>query len=170
MTLPEVINGYNVYDGNSKKLIGISDEVSLPSVDSKTTTISGAGILGDFDATVIGQFNGMEMEVPFRMLYGDVFKLFKLDEVAKLTLRGSEQTMKDGEIKHIPLKVSVRGMAKTLEPGKVKNGEPTGSSVKLSLYYIKILLDGKEKLYIDILNNKFKVNGKDMLSKINKNC
>ena len=170
MKMPQVINNYNVYDGNSKKLIGISDEVSLPSIESKTNTITGAGVLGDFDASVIGQFNSMEMEVPFRMLYGDIFSLFKIDEVTKLTLRGSEQIMSDGVIEHIPLKVSVRGTAKALEPGKVKNGEPTGSSVKISLYFIKIIVDSKEKLYIDVLNGVFKVNGKDMLKKITKNC
>ena len=170
MKLPEVINNYNVYDEDTNKLIGVSDEVTLPNIESKTATIAGAGLLGEYDAPVLGQFNAMETDIPFRMLYGDVFKLFKLNKTTKLTFRGSEQVMADGELEHIALKVSIRGRAKSLEPGKLKGGESMGSSVKLALHYIKIDVDGKTKLLIDVLNGKFEVDGKDMLSKISKNC
>jgi P2 family phage contractile tail tube protein len=170
MKLPEVINNYNAYDENSNKIIGLSDQITLPNIENKTVTVSGAGLLGDFDAIALGQFNSMEMDIPFRMLYGDVFKLFRLNKVTKLTLRGSEQVQEDGELKHVGLKVSVRGHTKSLEPGKVKGGETMDASVKLSLYYIKIMIDGKDKLLLDVINGKFEVDGKDMLNQISKNC
>lgn len=170
MKLPEVINNYNVYDEDSNKLIGISDEVTLPNIESKTATIAGAGLLGEYDAPVLGQFSAMESDIPFRMLYGDVFKLFKLNKVTKLTFRGSEQVMSDGELKHVCLKVSIRGRAKSLEPGKLKGGESMNASIKLALHYIKITVNGKTKLLLDVLNGKFEVDGKDMLSQISKNC
>ena len=170
MKMPEVINNYNVYDENSKKLIGISEEVTLPNIESKTATIAGAGLLGEYDAPVLGQFSAMDTDIPFRMLYGDVFKLFKLNKVTKLVFRGSEQVMSDGELKSVGLKVSIRGRAKALEPGKIKGGESMGSSVKIALHYIKIVVDGKEKLLLDILNGKFEIDGKDMLKQISKNC
>jgi P2 family phage contractile tail tube protein len=170
MKLPEVINNYNVYDEDSNKLIGISDEVTLPNIESKIATIAGAGLLGEYDAPVLGQFSAMESNIPFRMLYGDVFKLFKLNKVAKLTFRGSEQVMSDGELEHVGLKVSIRGRAKSLEPGKLKGGESMNSSIKLALHYIKITVNGKTKLLLDILNGKLEVDGKDMLSQISKNC
>jgi P2 family phage contractile tail tube protein len=170
MKLPEVINNFNVYDGDNNRLMGISDEVTLPNVESKTATVSGAGVLGDFDVPVSGQFNAMEFDLPFRLLYGSIFSVFKMNTSKKLVLRGSEQIMSDGEIKHESLRVSVKGRVKSLEPGKVKGGESMGSSVKLSVFYLKITISGKEQLYIDVFNNIFRVDGIDMLADIRKNC
>ena len=39
MIIPEVINNYNVYDDKARKLIGISGEVELPSLEAITDTI-----------------------------------------------------------------------------------------------------------------------------------
>ena len=64
-TIPEKINAYNVYKGG-KKLIGISDEVTLPDFEAMTETISGAGVLGEIDSPAIGLFGSQEMEIPFR--------------------------------------------------------------------------------------------------------
>ena len=43
-SIPEVLNGFNVYDHDGGKLIGISDSVTLAPLSMLTATISGAGI------------------------------------------------------------------------------------------------------------------------------
>ena len=48
--IPEIINDFNVYKGGSK-LIGVSDEVTLPDFEAMTETISGAGIAGEYETT-----------------------------------------------------------------------------------------------------------------------
>ena len=42
MDYPSVINQFNVYNAGNR-LIGLTGEVSLPEINSKTTTVNGAG-------------------------------------------------------------------------------------------------------------------------------
>ena len=44
--IPEVINNFNVYNGDAKKMLGISEEIQLPEFTAITSEIKGAGILG----------------------------------------------------------------------------------------------------------------------------
>lgn len=46
--IPSKINSFNVYKDGTK-LVGISDEVTLPDFESLTETLSGPGILGEVD-------------------------------------------------------------------------------------------------------------------------
>ena len=75
MIIPEVINNYNVYDSKAKMLIGISGEVELPSLEAITDTIEAAGILGEVEDPVTGQFSSMKIKIPFSNLYTDQFNL-----------------------------------------------------------------------------------------------
>ena len=66
--IPEKINDFNTYlDGN--KMIGVAASVTLPEVKMKTSTVSGAGINGEIDSPTIGQFESMEQEIDFNVLY-----------------------------------------------------------------------------------------------------
>ena len=67
-SIPEVLNGFNVYDHDGGKLIGISDSVTLAPLSMLTTNISGAGIGGEYAAPVIGHTQSMQQEIPFRTL------------------------------------------------------------------------------------------------------
>lgn len=44
--VPQVVNNYNAYTGDDK-MIGLADEVTLPKIKNKTTTVNGMGIGGD---------------------------------------------------------------------------------------------------------------------------
>ena len=57
--VPQVINDYNAYTEDDL-LIGLADEVTLPKIKNKTTTVNGMGIAGDVDSPVPGQFESME--------------------------------------------------------------------------------------------------------------
>ena len=78
--IPEIINAFNVYHGGNK-FLGISGAVTLPSMDAITETISGAGILGEYETAVPGHFGSMEQEVPFRILEQDAFaRIFRHED------------------------------------------------------------------------------------------
>lgn len=61
--IPESIHDFNMYlTGN--KLGGITGEVEMPPFESMTSTVSGAGILGEYEAPTPGHFGSMEQEIP----------------------------------------------------------------------------------------------------------
>lgn len=170
--IPEVINNFNVYDGNSNKLIGISGEITLAEIASVTATISGAGLLGDIDVPVVGQVGAMEQEIPFNNLYADIFTLFRLNKPCDIVLRGSMQLTDSstGEVKFTPIKITYKGYAKKINPGKMQTANAMGSSLTLEVTYLHIEVDGKSKIKIDKLNSVFTVDETDLLTDVKKYC
>lgn len=166
-SFPSIINNYNVYK-NGTKLIGITGEVQLPEFTSKSTTINGAGILGDIEEAVMGQFDNMPMTIPFRTLSDDIFSIMNPGEAVDLTLRGAIQTtdLVSGATGFKGMRVVVRGKMATFTPGNVVNGDQMGSSISLNLSYILIEVDGEKKIELDKLNSVYIVNGVDLLQKI----
>ena len=139
--IPSKINSFNVYKDGTK-LVGISDEVTLPDFESLTETLSGPGILGEIDDPTVGH------------------------------LRGSIQyTVNDsGATAFKPMRIVVRGKNKGLTGGKAKQGTGTASSIKLELLYILIEIDNVTEIELDKLNFIYKVHGKDLLEKVRKMC
>lgn len=164
-TVPEIINDFNIYD-EGNQLIGVSGEVTLPDFEAVTETISGAGILGEFDAINPGQFGAQEIEIPFRLAYGDVYSILGKTP-AKLTLRGALQIMNgDGTVEQKGMRVIMQGRAKKLTSGKASAGKPMEAAVSFALTYIKIEIDGQTSVELDKLNSIYIVNGEDKLSAI----
>ena len=169
--IPGAINNFNMYyKGNA--LVGLTGEITLPDFEGMTETLSGPGILGEIEEVIIGQFGSMELEIPFRILDEDAFKLMSPADVLDLTLRASEQfTVKNtGKIDYKGMRVVVRGRQKKLTGGTVKQGGAMDASVTVEITYILIELDGKKRIELDKLNNVYKVNNVDLLAKIRKQC
>ena len=68
------------------------------------------------------------------------------------------------------MRVVVRGKQKKFDAGKLKQGEQMDASVTLEIIYLLIEIDGKNKIELDKLNFVYKVNGKDILEKVRKQC
>lgn len=169
--IPEVINSYNMYL-NGNQLIGLSGEVSLPDFEPITETISGPGILGEYETTLPGMFNDMEIEIPFRTLVDDVFKLMNSNKVLDITLRGAMQVTNksNGLSDQVGIRVVIRGKNKKLKSGSMQNGKAMDASVTVGILYILIEVDGKKKLELDKLNSVFIVDGVDLLKKVRALC
>ena len=165
--VPEIINNFNAYH-NGNKLIGVTGSVSLPSFDAITETISGAGILGEYETGVVGHYSSMSQEIPFRILDEDIFSLMDPSALVDLTLRGSAQaTVKNtGAVDYKNMRVVERGRLKSFNPGTLETGKQMNASVTLELLYILIEVGGVTKLEYDKLNSVFIVNGKDLLEKV----
>lgn len=169
--IPELINNFNVYKSGNI-LMGISGEVTLPDLEGITETLSGTGILGEIETTVIGRYGSLEQEIPFRVIYDDMFSMIDPTKAVDLTLRGSIQVSdgSSGAADYKQMRIVFRGKQKKIKPGKVEIGKAMESSITLELTYIMIEIGGKKKLELDKLNSVFKVNGVDLLEKIRKQC
>lgn len=169
--IPSKINMFNVYDKGSR-IVGISDEVSLPDFESLSETLSGPGILGEIDDPTLGQFGSMEMEIPFVTLTQSMFRLIGKGNVVNATLRGSVQLMDPAtsEVDCYGMRVVVRGRLKSITGGSVKQGQGTKSAIKFELTYILIEVSGKSLIELDKLNCVYKVYGKDLLAKVRSLC
>ncbi len=172
MIIPEVMNNYNVYNDRAKKLIGISGEVELPELEAITDTVEAAGVLGEVEDPVTGQFSSAKIKIPFSNLYEDIFTLMDTTKPPQLTLRGSMQVMNSstGGTDYIPVKIVVRGKATTSSLGKLVKGKKGEPEIELEILYIKVMINNRTTLELDKLNFKFAINGKDMLAKIRSQC
>lgn len=167
--IPEIINNFNAYN-NGNVLIGVTGAVTLPTFDAITETISGAGILGEYETGVVGHYGSMQQEVPFRILDSDIFTIMDPSELVDLTFRMSAQsTVKStGSVDYKGMRIVERGRLKSFNPGTLEQGKQMGASVTLELLYILVEVGGKKMLEYDKLNDVFIVNGKDLLEKVRK--
>lgn len=168
IVIPEVLNHYNVYNDRAKKLIGISGEIELGELEALTDTIEGAGVLGEIEDAVTGQFSSIKIKIPFSVLYEDMFDIMDTTNPPQLTLRASMQCMDPttGATGYYPVKIVVRGKATNTSLGKVVKGKKMEPEIELELLYIKIQINNKTTLELDKLNFKFILNEKDMLAEI----
>ncbi len=165
------INAYNVYQDGTK-LIGISDEVTLPDFDSLTDTLSGPGILGEVDEPLLGHFGASEIDVPFRTMDDQAFKLLAAGNAVDLTFRISTQAIEETNLStdFMPSRIVIRGKSKGFSGGSLKQGQGTGSSVKVEILYFLYEINGAKRFELDKLNFVYKVNGVDLLEKVRSQC
>lgn len=162
IVIPEVLNHYNVYNDKAKKLIGISGEIELGELEALTDTLEGAGVLGEIEDAVTGQFASIKIKIPFSVLYEDMFSIIDTTNPPQLTLRASMQCMDPttGATGYYPVKIVVRGKATNTNLGKATKGKKMEPEVELEVMYIKIQINNKTTLELDKLNFKFVLNGR----------
>jgi P2 family phage contractile tail tube protein len=163
--IPEKLINFAVYDDGTD-MVGAAD-VTLPSLEFMTDTVSGAGVAGEFDSPVIGHLKAMELELKWRTVTQNVLKL-AAPKSHQLDLRGSIQVFDAGNAtyKTVPLKVVVKAIPKKTDLGKLEVGKPQDSGSTFSLTYLKITLAGEEKVEIDIFNYKCVIDGEDYLASV----
>ena len=164
--IPDKVVNFNVYN-EAEKLIGVSGEITLPNLEAMTETISGAGIAGEFESPNPGHFGSIQIEIPFRTIYDQSFKMMS-PKGQTITLRGSQQMMDiaAGQLKQTALKITLKVMPKNLNLGTLAVGQPTGTNNVLEVLYMKVVADGKEVLELDKMNFIYRVNGEDILANI----
>lgn len=161
--IPEKVVNYNVYD-DTEKLVAVSAEVTLPTLEAMSETVSGAGILGEYESPTPGHFGSITIEIPFRVLIDKSFQLLK-NAGRSIVLRAAQQSYDVTQGRQIirPLKITLRGIPKALELGKLSPGAMTESKNTLEVLYMKIEENGKVLLELDKLNFIYIVDGEDLL-------
>ena len=164
--VPEKLINFNVYD-DGNKLLGVASEVTLPTFDAITETISGAGIAGEVDSPTIGHFGSMTIDIPFRTVTDQAFNLMQ-PTAQLITLRGSQQSydVAGGTILKTPVRVVLRTQPKSIDLGTFTVGGPTNTTNTLEVLYIKIVVNDVEVLEYDKYNFIYKVNGVDYLAEV----
>ena len=166
--VPEVINDYNVYRQDGLLLIGLADEITLPKISSKKTTLSGSGILGEIDAPVPGQIESSEMQIKWNHLYSDAARMMNPNETVQITIRAAQQTAnKEGGVVYKGLRIVCSGHPKEIDLGTLKRGDTMGATTTLELLTYKVEVDSQVIFDIDKLGGKYVVNGVDLRAEIN---
>ncbi|GAK06034.1 phage major tail tube protein [Geomicrobium sp. JCM 19037] len=163
--LPTKIASYKAYN-NDEELLG-TVEVTLPSVESPTETMSGAGIAGEFEAPTPGFTSAMQTEVSFRTVTKQNFSLAtNADNTLVLRAAKGSYDEAQGRIKHRKLKITIRYLPTTIELGSLSSGGTMDGSNTLETLYIKIEEEGEVLAEIDKINMIYMINGVDYLAEI----
>lgn len=172
IVFPEVINNFNVYN-DANRVVGTTGDVKLPDLKAMTAAISGAGILGEYNTAILGQFQSLDQEIPFRMIDKDYFGMLNTGEQSKIVLRSSVQQRNretGGTVSTQAMRIVFRGHPTGCNMGTVKIGDLMNASITMEVTYLLIEIGGVTMLELDKLNSIYKINGKDLLAEIRKQC
>jgi len=151
---------FEVYEDGSS-FIGVAS-CTLPNKNQKTVTINGAGMGGDIDCAISGQFDAMEMPMNFR---GYTEGAAKLCEPRRHTidLRIAEQhedpvqgTMKIVKVRHVMVV-----LPKSKSGGNVAPASANETNIVTSVRYWATYIDGKKLEEFDPINGINIINGVD---------
>lgn len=153
---------FEVFIGGGRKL-GMGD-ITLPTIEYKTSTLSGAGIGGEIEMPTPGQTGSMEMEINWRTVNDDNAALLAM-KAHDLELRGANENYDagTGEIVTEAVKINVRALPKKGDLGSFKPADHTDTKSTLELIYFKETINGRRQIEIDKLNYIHYVNGTDYL-------
>ena len=152
--VPQVINDYNAYTEDDL-LIGLADEVTLPKIKNKTTSVP-------------GQFESMEATLNWNTMYSFATKMMNPNKNIQITLRAAMQNdNKNGGYTYKGLRVVLGGRPKELDPGKLKRADTMGSTTTLEVTRYLMEVDGTTVIDIDKFAGRYYVDGEDMRAEIN---
>lgn len=154
---------YRCYkDGN--QLLGVTT-IDLPNLETMTETISGAGIAGEMDVPVMGQFAPISCTLNFSSVTKSQVQLLSPLQ-HNLVLRGSIQKhdSSTGQVINVPIRYEITGRNKAVTPGTMAVAKPTEGSVEIEVIAIAFFENNEERFEIDKLNSIFRVDGVDYLA------
>lgn len=157
----QIINA-NVYiDGVN--MLGRASEVDSPEIMSKMSDYKALGLIGSFELPV--GFDKMEMRIKWNAFYQDVASKF-INPFKKISImvRANQETWEGGDlISQKPVVIYATCQSKGFPTGKYKQQDNVDVESKLSCTHVKMEIDGKEVLELDIMNNIFKIDGEDKM-------
>lgn len=170
MKIPEKQSLFNAYLGTSdvaNKLAGIVDEVPLPTFKNKSETLSLAGMAGEIDSPSVGNFESCEIEITFANMSKESVKIVRDDSVP-IILRSAQEQLDTEKLSHdyISRVITIKGMTKEFNCGKLKKGGYGEVKVKKEVIYYKDEIDGEVITEIDKFNGKFIVDGLNLTANL----
>lgn len=164
--IPEKLNEFRVYVNDSPELKGVSD-VQLPPFNAMTETVSGAGVMGEYESPNFGHLQSMKATINWRMTTDELLEFLK-PETLKLDFRLANQEYNSTKGKHefSVTRVIMRGIPVNNDPGKASKGSPYEGSSEVEILYIKMEYEGKTLIEIDKLNYIYNVGEIDYMEKL----
>lgn len=162
--IPIIYTQLEVYINGGQSALGLA-EVTLPDLESMTETISGAGIMGEIEATLLGQFSAQTMTINFRVLYGEPLT-YAVGMTHRFDLRTALEyedasTHEDGFATE---RWSVVGKIKKISPGKRKG--TADASIDVAIRSIEHYVDGALVMAFDPMNYVYTVGGVDVYAPV----
>lgn len=163
MRYDEVLINYALYVNSVEKLGTV--DVTMPTINHKRVSATGAGIAGEVEFPVVGHVEPMTCQITFRNHTASNTSLMA-PGIRDIELRGAreEHDTETGVVEIIPIKYVMRVEALEHNLGKIapqSTGDGTGSfSVKKLMGFE----NGKKFMDIDPLNYKYEVDGVDYLA------
>ena len=146
--IPDKIENFNVYLGtaaDSNRLIGITDEITLPKLENMSETINLAGMAGEYETLEIAARDNEPMIMRSSQEFID-----------------PETHKKDRSNRTI----TVKGMTKAVNYGRLKKGSFGNPSITKEVTYYKDEIAGEVVTEIDKFNGKAVIGGVDMTKDI----
>ncbi|OHX19850.1 phage major tail tube protein [Chromobacterium sphagni] len=164
--LPRTLRKFNVFN-NRKSFVAECLEVKLPKLAMKTEEYRGAGMIGSVD--LLKGIDKLEMEHTYSGPVEEIVASFGADkhDASELRWMGSYADESDGSDHAV--EVVARGRHNELDLGDAKAGDNGSFKVKTSLSYFKLVVNGKEWMELDVVNDVFKVMGVDRQAQHRKN-
>ncbi|MMZ43892.1 Phage tail tube protein FII [compost metagenome] len=164
--MPAKILSAAVYLGGSATMLGNGD-ITLPSLEAMSETMSGAGIAGEIDVPTSGFYSSLTVDIAWRSVDRAAIKMAST-KLHSLDIRGAQQvfdmTLPGMRVEQV--KVTIKGLGKTLDLGTFATNSPTDGSTSLEVTYIKIEIGEEKVLELDKLNFIFYVDGSDEMTDV----
>ena len=156
------LTGFEVYH-ESVRFLGIAD-VELPDMKFKTNTLTGPGIMGDFDFAGLGHTESLEITLTWRSINTDLIMLAE-QKAHDITLRGSQQNYDQANkaIASEAVRIDFRGIPKQTTLGKFEHVEQTESKSVFEIVTLHVYIAGVQKIKYDKVNYICTINGVDYL-------
>lgn len=163
--IPEKLINFRVYDDKNNAL-GLAT-VDLPQIQAMTESVSGSGIAGEIETPLLGHFQSMATTLHWRTIEGDAAAL-QAHGAHQIDVRGSQQAYDaaGGTYGTVPVRATLKVIPKSFNLGSFEPGSQTDTEQEFEVVYLKLYVDGKERLEIDKANFVFKVDGVDQMATV----
>lgn len=161
--VPEKGINFAVYY-NGEDLLGVA-EGEFPNLEAMTSEVKGAGIAGVASTIVLGHFNSLKMSLTWRNTT-DAFINLAHHKAHELDLYSAQQDYDAGlgEYRERAVHIFLKAIPTTLNIGKLAVGEMTDTKTEFEVLYLKLTIDGKERIELDKFNYIYRVEGTDYLA------
>lgn len=163
----QILTNFTAWE-DAVNFLGIVD-VELPSFESLSESIRGAGIAGEYDAVVKGHFGAQKVKINWKTVTPESATLNE-PKVFALDFRGNQQIFEplNGYIDQ-DVAVKTRCVPINYTPGKFGVAAGTETANEFEVHYIKLIVGGKTLIEYDKFNFVYVVNGNDVMASVRAN-
>jgi uncharacterized protein len=149
--------------------LGQAMEVDLPEITQKMSDHVALGMIATTE--MASGIDKMEATIRWNALYPLVVEKFANPYAAlSLQIRGSLEVYEaGGRVAQQPVVIFLRGTSKTHQIGNFRQHENVELENQLAVYYVRVEINGVEKLELDATANIYRVNGVDIIQEYKNN-
>lgn len=167
MQITKVYNA-NVYLDGTNSLLGKAREIALPTLTVNTEEHKALGMVGAVELPT--GLAALVTTITWAGWYADRLAFTNPFRTHKLQVRANLETYEaGGRIAELPLVASITGSWKVAPLGTFNAGQAGEIQDELRTMYVRVEVDGREVLEIDVGGNVWRVNGEDVLEQYRAN-